>query len=62
MTAEIVCFPDPHRHTRHADAVHRDHADSAVIIILPIVRIESYAEPRRRKRFVSPPGYDTPFG
>lgn len=49
--AEVIRFPDPERKSRNPDAVDRDPAE-AVIIILPIVRVESYDDPppRRRKR------------
>lgn len=50
MTARIVRYPDPERRSRNADAVHRDPGDSAIIIVLPIIRIERYAEPKPRRR------------
>jgi hypothetical protein len=50
MTAKIVRYPDPDRKSRHADSVDRDLADSAIIIVLPIIRIERYAEPKPRVR------------
>jgi hypothetical protein len=50
MTAKIIRYRDPERKSRHADSVDRDPGDSAIIIVLPIIRIERYAEPKPRRR------------
>jgi len=56
MKCIVIRFPDPERRSRRPDAVDRDPSESAVVIILPIVRIEHYDQfmddvpPRRRKR------------
>ena len=43
MTGRVIRFPDPERRSRDADALGpRDPYDSAVIIILPTVRIERF--------------------
>jgi hypothetical protein len=62
--SKVVHFPDVDRRSRHPDAVHRDLSESAVVIILPIVRVERYEEekrPRRRRSRVRPGDYETPF-
>ena len=47
---KVIRFRDYEKRSRHADAVDRDPAESAVIIILPIIRIERYAfEPETMK-------------
>ena len=44
--AEVIRFSDYERKSRDADAVSpRDPADSAIIIVLPVIRLERYAEP-----------------
>ena len=43
MPGKVVRFPDPEKRSRNADAVHRDPDDSAIIIVLPIIRVERYA-------------------
>lgn len=50
MTGKVVRYLDPERKSKHADAVDRDLADSAIIIVLPIIRIERYAEPPPKPR------------
>jgi len=50
MSVKIVRYPDPERKSRNADSVDRDLADSAIIIVLPIIRIERYTEPKPRGR------------
>lgn len=46
-SAEIVRLADYEQRSRAPDAVSpRDPAESAVIIILPMVRVERYAEPK----------------
>jgi hypothetical protein len=42
MPAEIIRFSDYERKSRNADAVERDPADTAIIIVLPVIRIERY--------------------
>jgi hypothetical protein len=43
MAGNVVIFPDPERRSRDADAVEvRDPSESAIIIILPIVRVERF--------------------
>ena len=44
MTAQIVRFPDVGRPVR------RDITEDALVIILPIIRIERYAEPPPKPR------------
>jgi hypothetical protein len=41
MSAQIVRFPpDSERRSRNPDAIDRDLTESALIIILPVVRVE----------------------
>ena len=41
MTAQVIRFRDYERH-RDPDAVDRDPSESAVVIILPVVRVDHY--------------------
>jgi hypothetical protein len=53
MPGKVVRFADFERKSRSADAQtdERDPADTAVVIILPIIRIERHVEkPKRRRR------------
>ena len=53
MTGKVIRFPDPDRRSREPDAILRNPSESALIIILPIVRIERLDKappPRRRRR------------
>ena len=46
----VIRFPDPEHRSRQADAAFpRDPGDSAIIIVLPVIRIERY-EPHRWRR------------
>jgi hypothetical protein len=43
MSGIVIRFPDPERRSRDADAVEvRDPSESAIIIILPIIRVERF--------------------
>lgn len=52
MTEKVVRFADHERRSREPDAGPLRDRSSAVIIILPVVRIERHedASPRRRRR------------
>jgi hypothetical protein len=54
MPGKVIRFADFERKSRNADAQagQRDPADTAVIIILPIIRIERLVveKPKRRRR------------
>jgi hypothetical protein len=42
MPATIIRFADYEQRSKNPDAVHRDPSDSALIILLPVIRIERY--------------------
>lgn len=50
---KIIRLPDPERRSRKPDAVMRPDDEPCIIIVLPIIRIERFSDPKpnwRRKR------------
>ena len=54
MMGKVIRLPDIERKSRHADAIDRDPAESALIIILPVIRIERFNEPYAFNAAVNP--------
>lgn len=44
MSAQVVRLKDYERRSREPDAIDRDPTESAVIIIIPLIRIERYRD------------------